>query len=124
MRAGHAPRKERMRHALLLAALVAATFCACGSNETSDGRAEIRVEVDERGYSPAEVTAPANEAVRLVFTRTSDEGCGRELVFPDLGIRRELPLDEAVAVDLTMPASGSVRFTCGMDMYQGSVVAR
>jgi plastocyanin domain-containing protein len=62
--------------------------------------------------------------VRLVFTRTTDEGCGQQLVFPDLDMRRDLPLDTPVAVDLDMPASGAVRFTCGMDMYQGSVLAQ
>ena len=56
--------------------------------------------------------------------RTTDEGCGQQLVFPDLDIRRDLPLNEPVAVDITMPASGRVAFTCGMAMYQGSVVAQ
>ena len=62
--------------------------------------------------------------MRLVFTRTSDEGCGQQLVFPTLGIRRDLPLNRAVTVDLTMPATGSVAFTCGMDMLRGSVVVQ
>ena len=40
----------------------------------------------------------ANEAVTLVVTRTSDEGCGQQLVIPDLGIRRDLPLDTPVEI--------------------------
>jgi plastocyanin domain-containing protein len=80
--------------------------------------------VGASGYSPSEVTATAGEPLRLVFTRTTDEGCGQQLVFPTLDIRRDLPLDEPVAVDITVPASGQVRFTCGMDMYRGAVVVR
>ncbi len=102
-------------------------LAACGGEEAeipSDGRPQIAISVGASGYEPAEVTAAANQPVRLVFTRTSDEGCGQQLVFPDLNIRRDLPLDEAVAIDITMPASGRVRFTCGMDMYQGAVVVR
>ena len=111
-----------------LASLPLLASIACGSGAAqpppSDGRPVIAIAVGESGYTPAEVTAAAGAPVRLMFTRTSDYGCGQQLVFPDLDIRRDLPLGEAVAVDITMPASGSVRFTCGMDMYQGSVVAR
>lgn len=102
-------------------------LAACGSEPSappSDGRPQIAVEVGGDGYHPAEVSAPAGQPVRLVFTRTTDEGCGQQLVFPDLDIRRDLPLNEPVAIDVTMPASGSVRFTCGMDMWRGAVVAR
>lgn len=115
-----------MRSRLVTSFLFLLGLAACGSNDgsPSDGRPEIAVRVGERGYDPAEVSAPAGQPVRLVFTRTTDEGCGQQLVFPDLDIRRDLPLNEPVPVDLTMPAAGAVRFTCGMDMYQGSVVAR
>ena len=43
-------------------------------------------------------------------------------MFPDLGIRRDLPLGVPVAVDVTAPASGNLTFACGMDMLRGSVV--
>jgi plastocyanin domain-containing protein len=90
----------------------------------ADGRPEIKVTVDGKGYTPPKVQAASNKPVRLVFTRTSDEGCGQQLVFPTLNIRKDLPLNEAVPVDITMPASGEVTFTCGMDMYRGSVVVQ
>ncbi len=102
-------------------------FAACkkgADGPPADGRPELRVAVNDKGYEPAEVRAVAGKPVRLVFTRTTDEGCGQQLVFPELNIRKDLPLNEAVAVDFTMPASGKVKFTCGMDMYQGAVVAQ
>ncbi len=89
-----------------------------------DERRTLAIEVGATGYQPAEVGAAAGQPVRLVFTRTSDEGCGQQLVFPDLNLRRDLPLDTPVAVDVTMPASGRLTFTCGMNMYVGAVVAR
>ena len=108
--------------ALLTLVLSACTSGAATTSAQDDHRRSIPVEVGASGYSPSEVTAAAGEEVRLVFTRTSDEGCGQQLVFPDLNIRRDLPLDEAVPVDITMPASGAITFTCGMGMYRGSVV--
>ncbi len=94
------------------------------AEQVPEGRRSIAVQVGASGYSPSEVAAAAGEEVRLVFTRTSDEGCGQQLVFPDLDIRRDLPLDEAVPVDITMPTSGTITFTCGMGMYRGAVVVR
>ena len=86
--------------------------------------APIAISVDASGYHPGSVRAPAGKPVHLIFTRTSDEGCGHQVVFPTLGIRRDLPLNQPVTVDVTMPASGSVAFACGMNMLRGSVVAQ
>jgi plastocyanin domain-containing protein len=115
---------ERSLCSVLLSLSLAACSSAPEAPPPSDGRPVIAIQVDENGYRPAEARGPAGQPVRLVFTRTTDEGCGQQLVFPDLDIRRDLPLDAPVAVDLDMPASGAVRFTCGMDMYQGSVLAQ
>ena len=84
----------------------------------------LAITVDGSGYHPATASAPPGKPVRLVFTRTSDAGCGQKLVFPTLGIRKDLPLNEAVPVDVTMPASGQLAFTCGMNMYRGAIVAQ
>ncbi|MEO8182409.1 MAG: cupredoxin domain-containing protein [Deltaproteobacteria bacterium] len=84
----------------------------------------IAVTVDGQGYRPASVKAPAGQAIELEFTRTTDQTCGKEVVFPSLNIRRDLPLNQPVTVPLTMPASGSLAFTCGMDMFRGSVVVQ
>jgi plastocyanin domain-containing protein len=112
----------------LLALMISVVTLACGSAPPApppdDGRPTFQVEVGASGYTPAEVVAPAGTDVRLVFTRTSDEGCGGILVFPDLDIRRDLPLNQPVWVDVTTPASGRLAFTCGMAMYEGAVVVR
>lgn len=92
------------------------------SAQASEG--SVAIKVDATGYHPAEATAPAGKPVKLVFTRTTDDGCGQQLVFPDLDIRKDLPLNEPVTVDVTMPASGKIAFACGMDMYRGSIVAK
>ncbi len=86
------------------------------------GRAAVRV--DGEGYHPATVRAPAGASITLVFTRTTDECCGQQLVFPSANIRRDLPLNTAVAVAVTVPARGALNFTCGMNMYQGNVVVQ
>lgn len=88
------------------------------------GAASLSVKVDGSGYHPASVSAPAGKPVSLTITRTSDDGCGQQIVFPSLDIRRDLPLNRPVTVDFSMPASGSVEFTCGMAMLKGAIVAQ
>jgi plastocyanin domain-containing protein len=45
-------------------------------------------------------------------------------VIPAEKIQRDLPLDRPVAVDVTVPPSGKLAFTCGMGHYEGAVVAQ
>jgi len=109
--------------------LTLALFSLGACNKKADGapptgdRPTIKITVDAVGYHPPEAKAQAGKPVRLEFTRTTDEGCGQQLVFPNLDIKKDLPLNEPVPVDVTMPASGKLAFTCGMDMMKGSIVA-
>jgi len=112
-----------MRNALCSSLFALLSLGACGETaSTADGRVEI--EVGARGYDPERVDATAGEPLTLVFTRVTDEGCGDELVIASQDIRRELPLDEPVQVTFTPERSGELRFTCGMDMYDGTIVVR
>lgn len=104
---------------------------ACGDDEpaatarsdTTEAR-RVEVEVTASGYSPSEVEAEAGQPLTLVFTRTSDEGCGRKVSIPSENITRDLPLNEPVAVTFTPREAGEIRFTCGMGMYDGKIVVR
>ncbi|MEO1333357.1 MAG: cupredoxin domain-containing protein [Myxococcota bacterium] len=117
-----------MKHTLFnfIVGLVAVIGCETGNSTPSvqtDSAAEHRIVVDKNGYVPASVPASAGEILTLEFVRTSDEGCGQEVVFPEHGIRRRLPLNETVSITLTPKSGESIMFTCGMGMYRGVVVA-
>ena len=117
----------RTSHHFLKLPLVAVAFGVACQKEappaTADGRHAVAITVDAVGYHPAESHAKAGQPVRLVVTRTTDDGCGQELVVPSLNLKRELPLKQPVNIDLTMPAKGAVAFECGMGMMHGSIVA-
>ena len=101
-----------------------------GSGAAAEGPGEaaepqrVEVTVNATGYEPSEVQATAGQPLTLVFTRTTDEGCGNELVIADADIERDLPLNEPVEVTFTPSEAGELRFTCGMDMYDGKIVVR
>lgn len=102
---------------------VVGVLLACASAALAQGDARrIPIRVDEQGYHPGTVRVGPGEAVTLVFTRTSNRGCGGTLVVPSRNIRRELPLNRPVEVTLTIRDQESLSFTCGMGMYRGSVV--
>lgn len=84
----------------------------------------IAVEVHDSGYDPDRIVVEAGKPVTLAFTRTTDEGCGDVLSIPDLDIRKDLPLNEAVEVAFTPEKTGEMTVTCGMDMYKGAIVVR
>jgi plastocyanin domain-containing protein len=82
----------------------------------------VTITVNEQGFAPSAVEVEAGQRLALTFIRTSDKGCGDEVVFPDLGIRRKLPLNKHVTVRLTPKKDEVIAFTCGMGMYRGKVV--
>jgi plastocyanin domain-containing protein len=97
---------------------------ALPTTATAQAGGTVPVLVDGDGYHPAEVRAPAGARITLAFRRTTDECCGQQLRIPSMQLQRDLPLNVTVPIEVTVPASGALAFTCGMNMYRGSVVVR
>lgn len=79
------------------------------------------ISVGEQGYEPSRLTLRAGVPARLTFIRTTDKTCGTEISFPSLDIKRALPLNAPVVIELT-PRTGELAFTCGMNMLKGTIV--
>jgi len=135
-----------MPHLRALSIVVAATLAvtagvACGrkpegSRETQAGSmgsmlaevtGQVRVVASEHGFSPASVAlprgAPGSKAT-LTFVRTTDDTCATEVVFPDLNVKKDLPLNTPVTVDVPTDVARSYTFQCGMAMYKGAMVVK
>ena len=82
------------------------------------------VEVFASGFKPDTVSVEIGKPVTITFIRRSEEGCGTEVLFPDLKINEPLPLNKPVDVTFTPAKSGELLFTCGMDMLRGKVIVR
>ena len=87
-------------------------------------RLEAKVLVTEKGYEPGKLTVRTGQPARITFVRVTDKTCGTEVVFPSLGIRRPLPLNEAVVIEFIPKESGEIGFVCGMNMLRGTVVVQ
>jgi plastocyanin domain-containing protein len=111
-------RRQNMK--TLIAAVLAAF--AGTSSVTSGSTGEVAVTVDGDGFSPSRVTVPKGAEVRLVFTRTTDATCAKAVAFPELGITKDLPLKEPVAIVVAGAKAGTYTFQCGMGMYESKLV--
>ena len=98
-----------------------------GANVTPGPNAppgSVLVNVTMVGFDPPQIEAKAGQPVKLAFYRPNAANCGREVVFPGLGIRKELPPGQTVVVEITPPKSGPIGFECGMKMLKGRLVVR
>ena len=123
------------RTLVLCSAVLLVSFNACkrnppptpstpsGGTVTAGANGRVNVSVGAEGYSPDTIRTQTGRPLTVVFTRTSDEGCGQQVVFPSLNLRRDLPLNQPVEVTVT-PSAGTLAFTCGMNMLHGSIVAQ
>jgi plastocyanin len=122
------PNKEGHMGSKLAKMVAAAAFVIAGTGASLEARAaetrkEVKVAVD-RGYQPNLIEVKEGELVRLTFLRTDYTPCTREVVFPELGIRKELPTNKAVVIELPALKAGEYEFRCGMNMVRGTIVVR
>jgi len=124
-----------MRAVALLPLFVAMALPACSKASattapaaktwvSADGTKNYDVTVGEHGFVPSTVTLAKGEKAALEFTRTTDHTCATAVVFPELSIKKDLPLNVAVAVNVPTDAARTVGFECGMGMYKSSVVIK
>ena len=86
------------------------------------GVQQTKVIVDDKGFTPSHVEVQKGKPASLVFVRTTDDTCAKEVVFPDIKLEKELPLRTAVNIDLPTDSARTLTFQCGMAMYKSAVV--
>jgi cobalt-zinc-cadmium efflux system membrane fusion protein len=106
------------------AAAPAASPASAAAGRSTDAEVQTaRVTVGEKGFEPARLSLKAGMPARVTFVRTTDQTCATAVALPDLNIRRDLPLNQPVTIDIT-PKAGELAFACGMNMFRGTIVAQ
>ena len=83
----------------------------------------VKVTVNREGFNPSMIKVEKGYPLTLVFYRATREGCGTEVMFPALNIRRNLPLKRNVTVKFTPKETDEIAFSCGMNMMKGKIIA-
>ena len=114
-----------MRNTAICLGLVGilAVLGACkGNAPAAASSGEIPITADDKGFSPSSVKIQKGSQATLVFTRTTDDTCATEVVFPELNIKKDLPKNTPVKIDVPTDKEQKLTFQCGMGMYKSSVV--
>jgi len=79
----------------------------------------IEVRVKDGVYDPALIEAVAGKGISLKFIREDETTCASQVIFPELGIQKELPLGKPVVIRIVPEHAGEYAYQCQMGMYRG-----
>lgn len=80
--------------------------------------------VVEGGYSPAVISISKGKKTTLNFFRKDPTDCLEEVILSDFKIKKYLPLNQKVSIELTPQKTGEFKFSCGMNMFHGKLIVR
>ena len=92
-----------------------------------DKEVNVENEVDIKvsgGYSPKVIAIAKGKTTKINFLRTDPTECLSEVVLGDFKIRKELPLNQKVTIEITPQKVGEFGYSCGMNMYHGKIVVK
>jgi uncharacterized protein len=82
----------------------------------------IKINVQNSGYFPGQLKAPANQPAKLVLITRNTQSCSRDFMIPSLGIQKLLPATGETVLNIPSQKAGTtLRFTCSMGMYTGVI---
>ena len=76
----------------------------------------------EGGYNPSIISIPLGKSTKLSFLRTDPSSCLEEVVLSDFKVRKTLPLNKKVDIEITPQKKGEFVFSCGMNMFHGKII--
>lgn len=85
---------------------------------------KIEVVVENGVYSPSRIEVKLGQVVKLSFLRKDPSPCAEKVVFDELGLSFDLPMNKPVLVNFQPEQAGEYAFTCQMKMYVGSLIVR
>ena len=73
------------------------------------------------GYQPEVISIPKGKTTKLNFLRKDSSSCLEEVILADFKIRKYLPLNQKVTVEITPQKQGEFDMSCGMNMFHGKI---
>jgi len=92
-----------------------------------DREISVKDEVDivvEGGYSPNIISIPKGKTTKLNFIRKDSNSCLEEVVLGDFKVRKYLPLNQKITIELTPQKAGEFGYSCGMNMFHGKIIVK
>lgn len=89
--------------------------------ETLINEGIIDVTVDG-GYKPSVINVKKDTKMVLRIMRRDSNTCLEEIILPDFKIKKYLPLNKEIKIEITPKKLGEFPFHCGMNMFHGKIV--
>ena len=74
------------------------------------------------GYQPEVISIPQGKLTKLNFIRKDPSSCLEEVVLGDFKIRKSLPLNKKVTIEIKPERKGEFDYACGMNMFHGKII--
>lgn len=88
----------------------------------TDKEQVIKIEVTEKGFQPSSIDVKPNIPVILQITRTTDSTCATDVQIPIKKIKKDLPLNKMVTIEIGKLEKGEIKFGCGMNMMDSGMI--
>ena len=92
-----------------------------------DEAVEVKNSVDiivDGGYQPATIVIQKGKTTKINFLRKDPSSCLEEVVLPDFKIKKYLPLNKKVSIEITPKTIGEYEIVCGMNMFHGKIIVK
>lgn len=76
------------------------------------------------GYTPETISISKNKTIKINFIRKDSNSCLEEVILSDFKIKKYLPLNQKITVELTPKKTGEFTYSCAMNMYHGKIIVR
>ena len=83
---------------------------------------ETTIIVEDGVYTPASIRANAGESLTLHFDRRDPSPCAEQVIFQGLDTSEFLETGKTTTLTLNHLPARTFRFTCQMQMYQGTLI--
>lgn len=84
----------------------------------------VEVIVENGVYTPSVIQAAKDQPLTLRFLRRDPNPCAEKVIFSNLNINADLPMNEPKDIRLTVATADSYEFTCQMGMYRGRLLVQ
>jgi|SRR3990167_5658924 len=86
-----------------------------------DNQVDILV---QGGYKPEVITVPVNKTTTINFLRKDKNSCLEEVVLSEFKIKKFLPINKKVSIQINPKEKGEFPFSCGMNMFHGKIIVK
>ena len=80
---------------------------------------EVEIVVDNGVYSPSNIELKLGQSLKLKFLRKDPSPCAEKVIFDELAVSLDLPVNKPVEMTIKPEKSGDYTFNCQMKMYVG-----